>query len=617
MSAINGICLAENALQPEIEIKKMQAAIPEFAHDGQRIWFSDAAAFGFLKMARTPQAVDEILPYEDQITQLVITADARLDNHEELKKLLGLEALPDLLPDSFYLLEAYKKWGDNCPGYLLGDFAFSIWDPVNKKLFLARDFCGAKPLYYAQQGKSLVFSSNLNAILTVGLCFWEYDERVLVEFLLRRVHIRKGDTFYKGIRKLPQACCLVWQDGQVRIHEYWSIREKKPVCFQNETDYVEQFQELFSEAVFARMRSNGRVGSHISGGLDSSSVTLLANEILNSRGEALSGGYSWSPPPQNGEVCGELELLDWVARTKNIPIRYCDLTPEEAAAVYARDITRMPTNTLFSEVNILEKARRDGTRVMLSGWGGDEIITFNGRGYFSALFLGLRWRKLAAETHAFQSLASIRKALSFLKNDFMRVWGDRLKAKRYLYDTKRFYRDFLAGNLLYELNHQRLHTLRLKPGVHQNQVQLWNNGHIAGRMEDWHHQGAFFGVEYRYPLLDRRIVEFALGIPEEMIFHIPWRGYLMRLYARRYFPEEMIWVNLKKEDYRQPVFQQTLRQGLELWQAEILAKEDFSKSNINSQNLLNYLRNTDFHSFSRDDRHRLRRLLQVASLPEE
>ena len=86
---------------------------------------------------------------------------------------------------------------------------------------------------------------------------------------------------------------------------------------------------------------------------------------------------------------------------KHIPIRYCDLTPEEAAAVYARDITRMPTNTLFSEVNILEKARRDGTTVMLSGWGGDEIITFNGRGYLSALFLSLSLEKAGSRDPCF------------------------------------------------------------------------------------------------------------------------------------------------------------------------------------------------------------------------
>ena len=92
----------------------------------------------------------------------------------------------DQLPDSFYILEAYKKWGENSPGYILGDFAFSIWDPGNKKLFLARDFCGAKPLFYVQQGSSLVFSSNLNAILATGLRSWEYDEQVLAEFLIKK-----------------------------------------------------------------------------------------------------------------------------------------------------------------------------------------------------------------------------------------------------------------------------------------------------------------------------------------------------------------------------------------------------------------------------------------------
>jgi asparagine synthase (glutamine-hydrolysing) len=464
----------------------------------------------------------------------------------------------------------------------------------------------------------LIFSSNLNAILATGLRSWEYDERILAEYLIRRIHIRKTGTFYKGICKLPQASSLIWQDGQVHIREYWSIREAKPVRFQNETEYVEQFHELFSEAVRSRLCSNGKVGSHISGGLDSSSVALLANEILKTRGESLSAGYTWSPPPKNGELNGELELLDWVEHTKNIPIRYCDLTPEEAAAVYARDITRMPTNTLFSEVNILEKARKDETAVMLSGWGGDEIITFNGRGYYSSLILGFRWRQFILETHALQSPASLKLALSRLKNDLMRVWGDRRREKAYSRKTQKFFSDFVFGNLRDELQHQKFSPLlRLKPGVHQNQIQLWNNGHMACRMEDWHHQGALFGVEYRYPLLDRRIVEFALGIPEDMIFRMPWRGYLMRLYARRFFPEKKIWVNLKKEDYRQPIFQRTLRQGLDLWKTDILNKGNFSKSNIDTQNLLIYLRNTDIYACPPEDRHQLRRLLQVASLPED
>lgn len=616
MSAIVGIFSSRGEVDLSNNVNLMMEAIPEFASDGQSRWVSDVAGFGHLKMETTPQSKKETQPYFDQQTQLVITADIRLDNRNELNRLLALEDHKDEIPDSVYVMQAYKKWGSDCPKFLIGDYAISIWDQQKQELILVRDSSGIKPLFYAQTSRGFVFASNINALLALPFVNHDYDEKELAGFLLSKIWIQKEETFFKHIKKLPQANILIMDTEKLEIQEYWNIRNRQEIYYINEQEYLEHFKGVLNQAITDRLRTNKKIGSHISGGLDSTPITIMANDLLQQFGKSLTAGYTWSPAPENDPKCGELELLQWVEQYKQILIRYCDLSVQESAEIYARDITRQPNNTLFSEYNILKKAKTDLIGVMLSGWGGDEIVTFNGRGHFTILFTSFQWKKLYKELGMTTSGKTIKGKLRIIKKDLDKKYGRKLDELGYLIHTKRFQRNFVSDLLITQINKWHENNQILKPGFRNNQNQLWEYGHLANRAEDWHHHGALFNVEYRYPLLDRRVVEFMMAIPDDLVFRTPWRGYLMRKMAETLIPADKAWGNLKKEDYRQPLFRAVLDQGLSKWTGQVI-QNNFVSDYVISKKLIDYLKTYDFESNKLEQNQRVRRLLQVATLPME
>src|SRR4030065_2541488 len=162
MSAICGIFqLSGESLPPHV-LDPTITALLNYGLDGSSTWLSGEVALGHLMTHVTAESCVEVLPFEDSIAQLTITADARLDNREELISLLGINtAAKAETSDSQLILKAYQRWGNECPRYLLGDFAFAIWDQKNGSLFCARDVMGVKPLYYFRNHTHFCFSSDL------------------------------------------------------------------------------------------------------------------------------------------------------------------------------------------------------------------------------------------------------------------------------------------------------------------------------------------------------------------------------------------------------------------------------------------------------------------------
>ena len=147
MSAITGIFRRDGKpVNPETN-QKMNDTLAHRGPDGSRVRCKGSVAFGHQMLHTTPESVQEVLPFENKNSGLVITADARIDNRKELSEELGLENNIEV-SDSQFILKAYEKWGEKCPENLLGDFAFAIWDKNREILFCARDHMGVRPLYY-------------------------------------------------------------------------------------------------------------------------------------------------------------------------------------------------------------------------------------------------------------------------------------------------------------------------------------------------------------------------------------------------------------------------------------------------------------------------------------
>jgi asparagine synthase (glutamine-hydrolysing) len=202
MSAIAGIFYLDRQPVERDHLSKMLDTLAHRGSDGANIWCENNVGLVHRMLWTTPESLLETLPLEKD--NLVITADARIDNRDELISALELSDLPkEKITDSDLILAAYQKWGEDCPTRLLGDFAFAIWDKREQILFCARDPMGVKPFYYYSSGNIFIFASEIKALFTSPYVPCNLNEPMVADYLAKILfNGRKEDSFYQDIVEL-------------------------------------------------------------------------------------------------------------------------------------------------------------------------------------------------------------------------------------------------------------------------------------------------------------------------------------------------------------------------------------------------------------------------------
>ncbi|MGE3077100.1 MAG: asparagine synthetase B [Dehalococcoidia bacterium] len=259
-----------------------RAQLAAIAHRGEwepRLWEGPGIALGHVNLPRTPEAEREFLPASDSSERYWITWDGRLDNRDELAPKLGYDAVERAQKtDADYVLDAYIKWKDECVHQLLGDWAIVIWDNQERKLFCAKDPIGWRQLYYAEHEGLLAVGSEPQQFFANG---WLAPE-ANIEFVLKTLAqalVSPNISCWSGISELRggQALQLSSEQHDVSSHmPYPAIRERN---YRDPETYVDEFEDLVLRATKARLRSNVPVGCSLSGGLDSSYTTAIANKV--------------------------------------------------------------------------------------------------------------------------------------------------------------------------------------------------------------------------------------------------------------------------------------------------------------------------------------------------
>ncbi|MBD3276642.1 MAG: asparagine synthetase B, partial [Candidatus Marinimicrobia bacterium] len=182
MSGISGILNIDGNLVKREQLSFMISRMRHRGPDGQNIWCDDDVGLGHCLLRTTPESLYERQPYKHK--NLVIAADARIDNRQELLEKLELAQTESVIPDNELILHSYEKWGRECPEFLIGDFAFAIWDSARESLFLARDPFGIKQLfYYSNPGRQFAFATEIKSLLALPDVSENLNAEVLGEFL--------------------------------------------------------------------------------------------------------------------------------------------------------------------------------------------------------------------------------------------------------------------------------------------------------------------------------------------------------------------------------------------------------------------------------------------------
>lgn len=450
-------------------------------------------------------------PMEDPRTGSVIVYNGELYNADRLRR--ELETKGHAFrggSDTEVLLAAYAEWGTECVRRLRGMFAFAVWDRPRRRLVLARDRLGIKPLYLCTNGGELAFASEVRALLASDVCTREIDPAGLVSFLAFGA-VQEPRTIVAGVEALPPASVAVWDGGRLDVTEYWSLAD----AFQKQDDIdpasvPRHLRVLLEDAVARHLVSDVPLGVFASGGLDSTALIAMAALVADE-------------PPQTvalvapGESVDESRYIDEAVAyygTRHTTVRLEDYRTERLVA--AASALDQPSVDGVNTYLVSRAARDVGLTVALSGLGGDELF-----GGYPTFRLIPRLARAAAVPQP------VREAFS--RHAGRVVQGDRgRKLERWLRDADGMggayavQRELLSRDVVADLTGMGDDSMiAVPPGLEgANAVSYLEMRHYMRNtlLRDSDAMSMATSLELRVPFLDHRLVEFVAALPSKVKF---------------------------------------------------------------------------------------------------
>ena len=511
-------------------VVRMRDAVAHRGPDDSGIFVDDCAALGHRRLSIVDLAAGH-QPLSNENDSVWIVFNGEIYNHAAVR--VELESAGHRYKtrsDTETIVHAYEQWGDSAVDHLRGMFAFALWDAPRRRLMLARDRLGVKPLYWAMVQGRLLFGSEIKAILESGLLRVEANEDAVPELLSTR-YLSGTETLFKGIHRLQPGHTLVFENGAVSIRRYWDIPAGQPsdeLAGMSDSDLVRRFRELLEESVRIRLMADVPLGMFLSGGLDSSAIAALMAKMIDRPLKTFSVAFEQ-------RAFSELDYARQVSSAINADAHEIVIDDQDFFGALPRLIWHEdepiahPSSVPLYFVSALA---RDHVKVVLTGEGSDELLAGYGK-YPRAL---ANWRAAAAyglvpapmrawiaravvprlpgqvgryatrsflatprtpEAMFFDSFAAIglQRQGALLSPDFaLRATADRA------YGPSRAFFDAPNGNstTLDRLLYADMKTYLVELLMKQDQMSMAAS------------------IESRVPFLDHRLVEFAAALPARM-----------------------------------------------------------------------------------------------------
>lgn len=477
---------------------------------------------GFLQHVRLPWTASDFCYYDPDSHLLVLMSGAvyNVTDLQGVEAGSGTAAMPELIASLF------MNEGPGFVSRLIGDFVIFICLTHKSEAYLFRDHVGIRPAAWSVKENTLFFSSDICRLSAV-----HGDGRVPDDEYLSG-YFRYGDrrrTPNPEVGRLLPGHYLHFRDGVTELTRYWnpgSFRTKKELTY---VQVLADLGEILRDAVRIRCDRRFTAGAHVSSGIDSGLVAALARSGYGE--QEFFPGYSWSPAVASGEVSGrdERETVRDVCYMAGIGHRFTDFGPEDLVD-YVSSLYGNPD--LFYEGKILSGALDDGVNLLFSGWGGDEFISLADRGIDQDLLRGMHLRTFFRKN-------SLRHFRWFITNQFRFVVFPALgiiegAVRRSFSDDARYLKKGYKKSDRGAVATFYFHTSRRQ--VHLNMLRFY---HLQKRCEDWMTDGYRRGVEYRYPLLDRRIIEYMLTVPTVVLYRPNGPRALVRDLSEGLLPESV------------------------------------------------------------------------------
>jgi asparagine synthase (glutamine-hydrolysing) len=442
---------------------------------------------------------------------------------------------PPTYTESDLLLAAYEKWREDCPRFLIGEFAFAVFDSRNRRLFCCRDQIGFRPFFYHRQGSRFVFAGDVRSILAMPGVERRLNERKFAGLIFCGGHnFCPEESFHTGIGLLPSAGCLTAELAGVRPRSYWTPEVRTGIVPRRPAEAFEALRELLFRAIGCRLEDGVRPGAELSGGLDSSAITSVAARCLADRGGELDAFAGVLPDEQRASLEDERDYIDEFRSWPNIRIHYVTAPGAgpfdsiENPAIFEASPVRTSRTYLY---DAFEQAATDSnTQVILQGNLGELGPTCPGHRYFTELATSLRWPTLVRELRALRETSGI--------NPFRFMAGRFRDLLQPLPGQRRPPFVLLAPNFVPD--RKVLERLRFfSPDQRGHQAaQIRRFLRIGSQQTGQTSQGR---VRVSQPLLDKRVLEFCLSAPPELKVRNGYTRNLVREALDGVLPPKIQW----------------------------------------------------------------------------
>ncbi len=565
-------------------IHQMMDTIVHRGPDSEDFFSNDNVALGFKRLKIIDLSDEASQPMYNEDKSCILVFNGEIYNYKELRKeLIEKGHIFKSDTDSEVIIHGYEEYGIEILQRLRGMFAFSIWDAKNETMFLARDFFGIKPLYYTQNtsDNSFIFGSEIKSFLKQPAFKKEFNKEALKPYLTFQYSVL-DETFFKGVYKLKPGHYILYKKGQVEIKPYW-----EPIFNQEDFSiehYVKQVKNILKESVDYHKNSDVKVGSFLSGGIDSSYVTalLMPNKTFSVGFEDYEG------------IFNETNLAKDLSDILNIENHRKIINADECFKMLPTIQYHMDepqSNPSSVPLYFLAELASKHVTVVLSGEGADEL--FGGYAWYDTTPKMKKYEKIPFPIRRIISLACgllpRNRITNFLVKGGQRVEEEFIGQAK-VFDEKDALRvlkdEYKNGPSIESITKGFYEKVKDKDDLTKKQyldLNLWLPGDIllkADKMSTAH------SIELRVPFLDKVVMSLASQIPSNYRVNDINTKYALRTAAKEILPEE--WANRPKVGFPVPI-RYWLRQEKYYNTVKKVFTSDIADKFFNVSELIKYL----------------------------
>ena len=543
MSGIGGIYCFDGAPADDASLRVVAHGLERRGPDGHSEYKSASIAMVYRPFHTNRESRMETQPFVSDRGH-VVCWDGRLDNREELISILQND-LRDDRTDVAIVMAAYSKWGVDFLPKIIGDFALSFWDPLAQSLVLARDAIGPRTLYYHKNEHRVIWSTELAPLLDLAGIPLEINDEYVAGFFTSLPE--PGLTPYRHINAVPPAHSVIISDGIVRTRRFWGLDPNREIRYRSDAEYEEHFRHLFREAVRCRLRVDGPVWSELSGGMDSSSIVCIAHDILKN-GETQASSLNtvsrvFDEAAKSDERRYILPVEEKIGK-KGLHLSedtYRILAPLDPD--YVPMVPSYVTNIAAYCKAVNNAMRETGSRVLLSGLGGGELLLGDGEQFPELADLLVQLKLVSLHRRLRTWSEALNKSYSHLlwKQVILPLlphslqFGRKRNSKRILH----FYnRDFVKRMHLRErmFGPRDVFGFPLPGGRYQSRLFQFLPRQISSGF--WLELS---DVQFSYPGTHRPLIEFLVAIPFEQRARPKEGKSILRRALRDLLPPELLY----------------------------------------------------------------------------